>query len=204
MIPGLIDSRTHVIRGGLNYNMELRWDGVPSPADALRMLKEQVRRTPAPLCVRVVGGFNEYQFAEKRMPTLRELNDAAPHAPVFILRLYDRAMLNRAALRATGFTKHTKDFPVRDLRRDHHARTKRIREGEQGGAADWQPLVLRSRGHDQGWPARGSRGASADYMNLAEDDQQIPRDWQEEALRRRLLSTISSWQLPSSQGSPPS
>jgi predicted amidohydrolase YtcJ len=37
VIPGLIDSHTHPIRGGLNYNMELRWDGVPSLADALRM-----------------------------------------------------------------------------------------------------------------------------------------------------------------------
>ena len=29
VIPGLIDSHMHIIRGGLNYNMELRWDGVP-------------------------------------------------------------------------------------------------------------------------------------------------------------------------------
>ena len=34
VIPGLNDSHLHVIRGGLNYNMELRWDGVPSLADA--------------------------------------------------------------------------------------------------------------------------------------------------------------------------
>src|SRR5262245_16624758 len=40
VIPGLNDSHMHPIRGGLNYNMELRWDGVPSLADALRMLKE--------------------------------------------------------------------------------------------------------------------------------------------------------------------
>lgn len=40
VIPGLNDTHTHLIRGGLNYNMELRWDGVPSLADALRMLKE--------------------------------------------------------------------------------------------------------------------------------------------------------------------
>jgi len=46
LIPGLNDSHLHLIRGGLNYNMELRWDGVPSLADALRMLKEQARRTP--------------------------------------------------------------------------------------------------------------------------------------------------------------
>src|SRR5882672_12760567 len=54
VIPGLIDSHMHIIRGGLNYNMELRWDGVRSLADAMRMLKEQVARTPAPQWVRVV------------------------------------------------------------------------------------------------------------------------------------------------------
>ena len=43
--PGLNDSHMHPIRGGLNYNMELRWDGVPSLADALRMLKSQAART---------------------------------------------------------------------------------------------------------------------------------------------------------------
>src|SRR5262245_29665057 len=69
VIPGLIDSHLHVIRGGLNYNMELRWDGVPSLADALRMLKEQAQRTPPPQWVRVVGGWTEFQFAERRMPT---------------------------------------------------------------------------------------------------------------------------------------
>ena len=47
VIPGLNDSHMHPIRGGLNYNMELRWDGVPSLADALRMLREQAQRTPA-------------------------------------------------------------------------------------------------------------------------------------------------------------
>ncbi|MGE5524595.1 MAG: amidohydrolase [Rhodospirillaceae bacterium] len=106
-IPGLFDSHTHPIRGGLNYNMELRWDGIPSLADAMRMLREQVKRTPAPQWVRVVGGFTEYQFAERRMPTLREINEAAPDTPVFILRLYDRALLNAAALRAVGYDRDT-------------------------------------------------------------------------------------------------
>src|SRR5262245_56211414 len=27
VIPGLNDSHTHLIRGGLNYNLELRWEG---------------------------------------------------------------------------------------------------------------------------------------------------------------------------------
>src|SRR6266849_4403358 len=48
VIPGLNDSHIHPIRGGLNYNLELRWDGVPSLADALRMLRAQAQRTPPP------------------------------------------------------------------------------------------------------------------------------------------------------------
>jgi len=111
VIPGLIDSHMHIIRGGLNYNMELRWDGVRSLSDAMRMLKEQVARTPAPQWVRVVGGFTAHQFAEKRLPTLDEINAVAPDMPVFLLHLYDRALLNRAAVRAVGYTKDTPDFP---------------------------------------------------------------------------------------------
>jgi predicted amidohydrolase YtcJ len=117
-IPGLNDSHTHPIRGGLSYNMELRWDGVPSLADGLRMLREQAARTPPPQWVRVVGGFTEHQFAERRMPTLDEINAAAPETPVFILRLYDRALLNRAALRAVGYNRGTPEPPGGQIERD--------------------------------------------------------------------------------------
>lgn len=111
VIPGLNDSHTHLIRGGLNYNMELRWENVPSLADALRMLKEQADRTPAPQWVRVVGGWSEFQFAEQRMPTLEEINAAAPDTPVFVLHLYARALLNKAALNALGITADTPNPP---------------------------------------------------------------------------------------------
>ena len=118
VIPGLNDSHIHVIRGGLNYNLELRWDNAPSLADALRMLKEQAIRTPPPQWVRVVGGWSEFQFAERRMPTLDEINRAAPDTPVFVLHLYDRAWLNGAALRAVGYTKDTPDPPGGKIERD--------------------------------------------------------------------------------------
>jgi len=110
-LPGLCDNHTHVIRGGLNYNMEVRWDGVRSLAHAMSMLKRQVDVTPPPQWVRVVGGFTEHQFEEKRLPTLEELNALAPDTPVFILHLYDRALLNGAALRAVGYTKDTPEPP---------------------------------------------------------------------------------------------
>jgi predicted amidohydrolase YtcJ len=120
IIPGLNDSHIHVIRGGLNYNLELRWDGVPSVADALRRLEQQAAITPPPQWVRVVGGWSEFQFAERRMPTLAEINEAAPDTPVFVLHLYDRAWLNGAALRAVGYDKDTPDPPGGVIERDRH------------------------------------------------------------------------------------
>lgn len=117
-LPGLIDNHLHIIRGGLNFNMELRWDGVRSLASAMAMLKAQVAITPPPQWVRVVGGFTEHQFDEKRLPTIDELNAVAPDTPVFILHLYDRAILNAAALRVVGYTKDTPQPPGGEILRD--------------------------------------------------------------------------------------
>ncbi|MQX45060.1 amidohydrolase [Sinorhizobium medicae] len=118
VLPGLNDNHTHVVRGGLNFNMELRWDGVRSLADAMNMLKRQVAITPPPQWVRVVGGFTEHQFIEKRLPTIDEINAIAPDTPVFLLHLYDRALLNGAALRAVGYGKDTPDPPGGEITRD--------------------------------------------------------------------------------------
>ncbi len=120
VIPGLNDSHMHIIRGGLSYNLELRWDGVPSLADGLRMLKEQAQRTPSGQWVRVIGGWSEFQFAERRMPTLDEINAVSLETPVFVLHLYCRGILNKAALRACGYTKDTPNPPAGEIQRDGH------------------------------------------------------------------------------------
>jgi len=118
LVPGLNDSHIHIIRGGLSYNLELRWDGVPSLADALRMLKEQVQRTPPGQWVRVIGGWSEFQFAERRMPTLDEINAVSPETPVFVLHLYCRGLLNKAALRACGYTRDTPQPVAGEIQHD--------------------------------------------------------------------------------------
>ncbi|MGA5699056.1 amidohydrolase [Peterkaempfera bronchialis] len=119
VIPGLNDSHLHVIRGGVNYLLELRWDGVPSLRTALWMLREQAGRTPSGQWVRVVGGWTGEQFAERRLPTVSELNAAAPDTPVFVLHLYQSAILNRAAVRAIGLTKDSVPPPGGEIVRDH-------------------------------------------------------------------------------------
>ena len=108
VIPGLNDSHLHLIREGLNYTMELRWDGVTTLKRALEMLKEQAARTPDGEWVKVVGGWNEYQFAEKRLPTLEEINAAVPDKPVFILYLYGLGFLNKKGVETLGYSKDTK------------------------------------------------------------------------------------------------
>jgi predicted amidohydrolase YtcJ len=109
VIPGLNDSHTHFIRGGLTYSQELRWDGVPSLSLALEMLKEQAARTEAPHWVQVVGGWTGAQFREKRLPALDEINAATGDVPAFVMHIYDRAFLNKAAMRVLGFNKDSPD-----------------------------------------------------------------------------------------------
>ncbi|MEM1246469.1 MAG: amidohydrolase [Acidobacteriota bacterium] len=120
-IPGLIDSHTHIIRQGNNFAMELRWDDVPSLADGLALLKQQAERTPPGQWIRVVGGWSVDQFAEKRLPTLDEINAVSADVPVYVLHLYDRAWLNKAALRALGIDRHFYEpFVSGRLERDDH------------------------------------------------------------------------------------
>ncbi|MEM6750147.1 MAG: amidohydrolase [Planctomycetota bacterium] len=109
VIPGLNDNHTHTIRGGLNYALELRWDGVRSKAQAMQMLREQVARTPSGQWVRVVGGFSPDQFPDGGLPTLDELNAVSPDTPIFVLQVYTQALLNGAALRALGINRQFPD-----------------------------------------------------------------------------------------------
>jgi len=118
IIPGLVDSHNHFIREGLNYNLELRWDGVRSLSEGLAMLREQVKRTPSPQWVRVVGGWSEYQFSERIMPTLEEINQVSPTTPVFVMHLYHCALLNRAAIQAVGYDKATANPIGGEIQRD--------------------------------------------------------------------------------------
>jgi len=107
LIPGLNDSHIHPTREARYYSVELRWDGVPTLAQALDMVHEAAKVTPEGEWVRVVGGWSPHQFAEKRMPTPDELSAAAPDTPVFVLHLYTSGLYNRKGLEAAGITADT-------------------------------------------------------------------------------------------------
>nr|WP_298373599.1 amidohydrolase [uncultured Halomonas sp.] len=134
VIPGLVDSHTHVVRGGRFYTTELRWDGVDTLARGLEMIEEQAKSTPQDQWVRVIGAWSPFQFEERRMPTPGELTAASPERPVFVLYLYSQGFLNAAAVEALGITHETQAPPG-----SHYELT------EDGGAilhAEPNPMLL--------------------------------------------------------------
>ncbi len=121
IIPGLNDSHTHVIRAGMMYALELRWDNVTSVEEGLEMIRLQATRTPKGQWIRVVGGWSYEQFKEKRMPTLDEINKVAPNHPVLVKYLYAHAWLNKKAIEEIDY--NGPDAPVYPggyIARDRH------------------------------------------------------------------------------------
>ncbi|WP_461443225.1 amidohydrolase [Maribacter sp.] len=107
IIPGLNDSHLHLTRGGRFFNAEVRWDGVKTLKRALEMLKEQAARTPDGQWVRVIGGWSPFQFEEKRLFTMEELNEATGSVPTYVLFLYSQGYLNQAGLDVLGIDENT-------------------------------------------------------------------------------------------------
>jgi predicted amidohydrolase YtcJ len=118
LVPGLNDSHLHVIRGGRMFALELRWDQVTTLAEGLRLLAERAARTPKGQWVRVIGGWSEFQFGERRMPTLAEINAATGDVPAFVMHLYQGGILNKAAVRSLGWTRSTPDPVGGQIMRD--------------------------------------------------------------------------------------
>ena len=83
------------------------------------MLKEQAARTPEGQWVRVVGGWNEYQFEEKRLPTISEINEATGDVPAFILYLYGKAWLNKAGLKKLNIDANSSNPPGGLIEKDN-------------------------------------------------------------------------------------
>jgi predicted amidohydrolase YtcJ len=108
VIPGLIDNHSHWIRAA-EHN-ELRFDGVTSRQQALKLLADRVRNSPPGEWVVVLGGWSEEQFTdEARGFPLAELDQIAPNNPVVLQSVYNHSYLNTAGLKAAGIDANTPD-----------------------------------------------------------------------------------------------
>jgi predicted amidohydrolase YtcJ len=108
VIPGLIDNHAHWVRAA--EHDELRFDGVTSRQQALKMLAERVSKTPAGGWVVVLGGWSEEQFTDEPKGFSREeLDRIAPNNPVVLQAVYNQSYLNTVALVAAKIDAGTAD-----------------------------------------------------------------------------------------------
>jgi predicted amidohydrolase YtcJ len=85
VIPGMIDNHFHVQLVGSRPGYETRTiETAFSIADAQTAIRDRATGVPDGAFVTAIGGLLPRQFAENRLPTLAELDAAAPRHPVYI------------------------------------------------------------------------------------------------------------------------
>ncbi|WP_444634685.1 amidohydrolase [Cupriavidus oxalaticus] len=104
VIPGLIDTHIHAIRGGQSYAFETYWhEGeTTSLAAGLEQLRQTALARGPGKWVAVTGSWHPDQFVEKRAPTSAELTALLPDNPAYVQYLYDYAVVNARAIEVLG------------------------------------------------------------------------------------------------------
>lgn len=116
-VPGLTDSHVHLLGVGQRL-ARLDLSGAATLAALLERVRAAAERTPPGKWI-VGAGWDESRLLEKRPPTRDEVDRAAPHHPVLLVRVCTHAAVaNSAALRLAGITTQTADPPGGRIVRD--------------------------------------------------------------------------------------
>ena len=144
VIPGLIDNHSHWIRAA-EHN-ELRFDGITSRRQALKLLADRVRATPPGEWIAVLGGWSEEQFLDEArgFPTA-EIDAIAPNHPVVLQSVYNHSYLNTAALRAAKIDESTPNPPNGMIEKDAGGRLTGVVRGAGGVAFVAAKIPLKDR-----------------------------------------------------------
>ena len=133
VIPGLIDNHSHWIRA--SEHDELRFDGVTTRAQAVRMLTSRVRSAKAGEWVSVLGGWSEEQFTDDpRGFSLAELDKLAPDTPLAVQSIYNHTYLNTAGLRAAKIDENSPNPPGGTIEKDAGGKLSGVVRGAGGVA----------------------------------------------------------------------
>ena len=107
-VPGLIDSHIHQFYLGLNLPTVQLLDA-RSIADVQERIAARAAETPTGAWIVGTSGWHESLLAEGRMPTRRELDEAAPDHPVIVPRGGHVVTVNSRALERAGIGDDTPD-----------------------------------------------------------------------------------------------
>src|SRR5690348_1235474 len=87
-VPGLIDNHNHIVLLGIRPGYDTRLETAGSIAEVQELIRSRARSVPAGGFLTAMGGWNPAQFAEKRLPTLAELDAASPDHPVLLFQAF--------------------------------------------------------------------------------------------------------------------
>jgi predicted amidohydrolase YtcJ len=87
-VPGLVDNHNHIVLLGLRPGHDTRLETAASIADVQSAIKARAKTVPAGEFITAMGGWNSAQFAEKRLPTLQELDAADSSHPVIVYQSF--------------------------------------------------------------------------------------------------------------------
>ncbi len=83
VVPGLIDNHNHFVLFSQRPGYDVMVETATSIPQAMALLTERARTVPAGAWVTAIGDWTPRLFAENRLPTLAELDQAVPDHPVF-------------------------------------------------------------------------------------------------------------------------
>jgi len=110
VLPGIIDSHTHPHNAAVNFlEINCRSTGIKRIKDLQTAVSKKAKEIGPGKWVRA-NGYNDSKLAEKRQITRRELDEAAPDNPVYIVSdTGHQAVVNSKALEIAHITKETPD-----------------------------------------------------------------------------------------------
>ena len=88
VVPGLIDNHNHIVLLGIRPGHDTRLETAASIKDVQTAIAARAKSVPAGEFITAMGGWNQVQFAEKRLPTSAELDAAAPNHPVIVYQAF--------------------------------------------------------------------------------------------------------------------
>ena len=83
VVPGLIDNHNHFVLFSQRPGYDVMVETATNIPQAMALLKERAQTVPAGAWVTAIGDWTPRLFAENRLPTLAELDQAVPDHPVF-------------------------------------------------------------------------------------------------------------------------
>jgi len=140
IIPGLIDSHIHAIRAGLTFSSEVTFDGAQSVGEAMERVRTAAKHSGENDWIVVGGGWTPQQFAERRRPTLEEIEDAAPGRRVFIQLFYRGVFLSEAGRAALGIDPENPPDGLNEERNENGVANGWLTGGVDAIAALWERL----------------------------------------------------------------